>query len=311
MHIARRPLIVMVACLAGAMAVALTARAAEADWREEVPVFRIGILGGVLGPAQLAAFACLDRLVEQKMQVRAELHASPDYDGVIQGLLDGELDTAGLGAAGYAGVFLRDPDAVEPLVAIKRPDGSVGYHSVLFVRADSPYETLDDLRGGSVMFTDRSSTSGYLVPHYELSRQGYPLGPFFGSYGFSGSHWRAVDAVLQGRFDAGVTWTSGIGRYEDGYTRGNLHRMVQQGGLDMSDLRILWTSSLIAEGPVVVRKSLPQEAKDIYRQLLIDLPEEHRSCFEAIAGGGAVGYEPVGHELYQTIIDIRRQLERG
>ena len=89
------------------------------------------------------------------MKVPAELFTSANYDGVMQGLLDGELDAAGLGAAGYAGVDLRNPDAVEPVVTVQQLDGSLGYHSVLFVRADSPYQTLDDLRGRSLMFTDR------------------------------------------------------------------------------------------------------------------------------------------------------------
>jgi phosphonate transport system substrate-binding protein len=307
MNMTRRPLIGALACVVSALALGT---AAKADWREEVPVFRIGILGGALGEHQLKAFACLDQLVEQTMQLQTELYTSPNYDGVMQGLLDDALDTAWLGAASYAGVYLRDPDAVEPLVAVKQEDGSVGYHSVLVVRADSPYQTLDDLRGRSVMFTDRDSTSGFLVPNFELSREGYPL-RHFGSFGFSGSHPATVDSVLNGQFDAGVTWTSGIGRYEDGYSRGNLHRMVERGQLNMSDLRILWTSSLIAEGPVVVRKALPQEAKDLYRQLLIDLPEQHQSCFEAIAGGAALGYQPVDHELYRTIIDLRRELEAG
>lgn len=306
MNIARRTLIGAAVCLAGVQAIG----SAAADWREEVPAFRIGILGGALGKAQLQSFACLDRLLEQKMKVPVELYTSPNYDGVMQGLLDGKLDAAELGAASYAGVYLSDPDAVEPLVAVKQLDGSLGYHSVVFVRADSPYQTLDDLRGRSLMFTDRNSTSGFLVPNYELSRDGYPL-RYFGSFGFSGSHPATVRAVQDGQFDAGVTWTSGIGNYEDGHSRGNLHTMVQRGQLDMSDIRIIWTSDLIAEGPVVVRKTLPPEAKDIYRQLLIDLPEHHRSCFEAIAGGAAIGYAPVDHELYQTIIDLRRQLQHG
>jgi phosphonate transport system substrate-binding protein len=160
------------------------------------------------------------------------------------------------------------------------------------------------------MFTDRDSTSGFLVPHHELNRNGYPL-RHFGSFGFSGSHPATVQSVLDGQFDAGVTWTSGIGRYEEGHSRGNLRRMVQLGQLDMSDLRILWSSSLIAEGPVVVRKTLPQEAKDIYRKVLLDLQEHHRSCFEAIAGGAGIGYAPVEHELYRTIVEIRRELEGG
>ena len=87
--------------------------------------------------------------------------------------------------------------------------------------------------------------------------------------------------------------------------------MVQQGQLDMSELRILWSSSLIAEGPVVVRKALPQEAKDAYRQLLLDLPEQNRSCFNAITGGVAARYAPVEHELYRTFFEIRSQLEGG
>jgi phosphonate transport system substrate-binding protein len=306
MNIARRTLLGAVVCLVSAQATATAA----ADWREEMPVFRIGILGGALGEYQLKAFACLDRLLEQKMKVPVELFTNPNYDGVMQGLLDGRLDAAGLGAGTYAGVYLRNPDAVEPLVTVQQVDGSLGYHSVLFVRADSPYQTLDDLRGRSVMFTDRDSTSGFLVPHHELSRNGYPL-RHFGSFGFSGSHPATVRSVLDRQFDAGVTWTSGIGSYEEGHSRGNLRRMVQQGQLDMSDLRILWSSSLIAEGPIVVRKTLPQEAKDIYRQVLLDLRDQNRSCFEAIAGGAGIGYAPVQHELYRTIVEIRSELEGG
>jgi phosphonate transport system substrate-binding protein len=304
MNCVRRTLLGAVVCLASVQAIGTAA----ADWRDEVPTFRIGILGGVLGEYQLKAFACLDRLVEQKMKVPAELFTSPDYNGVMQGLLAGELEAAWLGAAGYAGVYLRDPDAVEPVVTVQQLDGSLGYHSVLFVRADSPYQTLDDLRGRSLMFTDRDSTSGFLVPNYELSRDGYPL-RYFGSFGFSGSHPAAVQAVLDRQFDAGVTWTSGIGAVEEGHSRGNLHRMVQDGRLNMGDLRILWSSSLIAEGPVVVRKKLPQEAKDAYKQLLLDMAEQHRDCFDSIAGGSAIGYAPVDHELYRTIVEIRRELE--
>jgi phosphonate transport system substrate-binding protein len=307
MNIGRRALTGAMIC--GAM-VCLASGTAAADWRDEVPVFRIGILGGALGEYQRNAFACLDHLVEQEMRVPTELFTSPDYNGVMQGLLDGKLDAAGLGAASYAGVYLRDPDAVEPLVAVQQLDGSLGYHSVLFVRADSPYQTLDDLRGRSLMFTDRDSTSGFLVPHYELSHEGYPL-RYFGSFGFSGSHPGAVRAVLDGQFDAGVTWTSGLGSYEKGHTRGNLRSMVRKGQLNMSDIRILWSSSLIAEGPIVVRKKLPQEAKDGYKQLLLNLPKQHHRCFESIAGGSATGYAPVDHELYRTIINIRRQLEQG
>jgi phosphonate transport system substrate-binding protein len=279
---------------------------ARADWQDEVPEFRIGILGGELEALQLEDHACLKARAEQALGTPVKLFASRDYSGVTEGLLTGRLHAAGLGAAGYAGIFLQDPDAVEPIVTVEEEDGTLGYRSVLLVRADSPYQKLDDLRGRSLMFTERLSTSGFLIPYYELSEQGYNPGRFFGRLGFSGGHPQAVVAVLDGQADAGVTWTSGIGDHAAGYSRGNLRRMVERGMLDMSNLRILWTSELIPAGPHVVRKDLPEEAKEIYRDLLLNLADKDRRCFERVAGDDAVDFEPISHDHYAAIIKIRR-----
>ena len=292
-----------------AFAVASTAlgwSCAHADWRDEVPVFRIGILGGELEDRRLKDHACLKAKAEKALGVPVKLFASRDYSGVTEGLLAGRLDAAGLGAAGYAGVFLKDPDAVEPIVTVEEEDGTLGYRSVLLVRADSPYQKLEDLRGKTLMFTERLSTSGFLIPYYELSEEGYNPGRFFGRLGFSGGHPQAVAAVLDGRADAGVTWTSGIGDHATGYSRGNLRRMVERGTLDMSNVRILWTSELIPEGPQVVRKDLPGEVKEIYRDVLLNLADRDRSCFERIVGGDAIDFEPISHDNYAAIIAIRR-----
>jgi phosphonate transport system substrate-binding protein len=280
---------------------------ARADWRDEVTTFRLGILGGELGDRRLKDHACLKARVEKALGVPVKLFASRDYSGVTEGLLAGRLDAAGLGAAGYASIFLQDPDAIEPIVTLEEQDGTLGYRSVLLVRADSPYQKLDDLRGGTLMFTERLSTSGFLIPYYELSEQGYDPGQFFGRLGFSGGHPQAVAAVLEGHADAGVTWSSGIGDHAAGYSRGNLRRMVERGTLDMNDLRILWTSELIPAGPQVVRKDLPEEAKELYRDVLLELADHDRGCFERIVGGHAIDFKPISHDDYAAIIAIRRK----
>jgi phosphonate transport system substrate-binding protein len=285
--------------------------AARADWRDQVPVFRIGILGGELQALQLSDHACLKARTEQALGVPVQLFAPRDYSGINEGLHTAFLDAANLGAAGYAALVLDDPGLVEPLVTVKQEDGTLGYHSVLFVRADSPYRTLDDLRNKSLVFTERLSASGFLIPAYELTEQGYAPRRFFGQLGFAGSHPQAVGAVLNGDFDAGVTWSSVVGDAAKGYSRGNLRRMVDRGLLDMSDLRILWQSELIPEGPYVVRKALPQEAKDLYRQVLLDLAERDRACFKRMIGGDAVDFEPITQDYYDTIINIQRDAAAG
>ncbi|MGH6900206.1 MAG: phosphate/phosphite/phosphonate ABC transporter substrate-binding protein [Geminicoccaceae bacterium] len=303
MNLLRRQAIAVMAVAASSM---VGIGAASADWRDQVPTFRIGILGGELEAIQLRRHACLQARTEQALGVPVELAPWPDYGGIYEGLHGGTLEAAALGAAGYAGLFLESPDLVEPLVTVKQEDGQLGYHSVLFVRADSPYQTLDDLRSKSLAFTARLSASGFLIPYHELTEQGYEPRRFFGRLAFAGSHPQAVTAVLNGDFDAGVTWSSVMGDVENGYSRGNLRRMVERGLLEMADLRILWQSELIPEGPYVVRKALPQEAKDLFRQVLLDLADRDRACFERIVGGNAIDFELITHEHYDSIVDIRR-----
>lgn len=284
---------------------------ARADWRDDVPVFRIGILGGDLRDYQLRAFACLEQRTERALGVPVELRTSRDYSGITAGLLSGELQAAGLGAGEYVATFLQDPNAIEPIAALQEHDGTIGYRSVLVVRSDSPYQSLNDLRGKSVLFTERLSASGFLVPFYELTRQGYRPDRFFGSFDFSGSHPQAVASLLAGEADAAVTWSSGVGEHANGYSRGNLRRMVERGKLDMDDVRILWTSELIPAGPQVVRKDLPKEAKEIYRDVLLDLADEDRKCFNRIVGDRASDFAPITHQHYQTLIDIRRKFKNA
>jgi phosphonate transport system substrate-binding protein len=303
-----RRLAISVVALAGLMTGLDHARA---DWRENMPVFRIGILGGDLEARRLKDFACLKERVARALEVPVELRPSRDYGGVTEGLLSGELQAAGLGAAGYAAIFLQDPQAIEPIAALQQEDGTVGYRSVLLVRADSPYQTLADLRGRSLVFTERLSTSGFLIPYYELTKQGYEPQRFFGRLGFSGSHFQAVAAVLNGQADAGVTWSSGVGDHAHGYSGGNLRRMVERGALDMNDVRILWTSELIPSGPHVVRKDLPKEAKEIYLDVLLNLADRDPKCFERIIGDDATDFATITHDHYQTIIDIRRNGQSG
>jgi ABC-type phosphate/phosphonate transport system substrate-binding protein len=55
-----------------------------------------------------------------------------------------------------------------------------------------------------------------------------------------------------------------------------------------------------------VRKDLPEEAKEIYRDVLLNLADRDRRCFEGMVGGDAVDFEPISHDHYANIIAIRR-----
>ena len=84
--------------------------------------------------------------------------------------------------------------------------------------------------------------------------------------------------------------------------------MVDKGALNMDDIRIIWKSNLITNGPRVIRKDVPQALKDMMRGILVNLPIENRDCAQAIAGGEINGFQPISHDFYRPIIEMRREL---
>lgn len=299
--------ITLAALLAGATALtAVPAVAQDADWREEMPVFRVGLLGGENDADRLRDNACLQEDLTEILGIPVELFPAPDYAGVMQGLLASQLDYAQLGASSYAGIHIQDPEAVDPIFVAAEADGATGYFSVMYTLVDSGIESLEDMEGRTLAFADPNSTSGYLVPLAELTRQGIDIDTYFAETGFGGGHEQAVVAVLQGQYDAGVTWVSGQGDPVEGYTRGNLRSMIDNGLLNMADLRIIWQSSEIPNGPIVVRSDMAEEPRALVTEYLANLLENDPECYYSISGGEGQGFVAVDHSFFEPVVEMRR-----
>ena len=277
---------------------------------QEITEFRIGILGGENAQDRLNNHECLKAYTEETLGVPTKLFAPADYDGVIQGLLGGTIDMAWLGASGYAKTYLEDPNAVTPVLVKINLDGSYGYHSIGFARKDSGITSLEDMAGKKFGFGDPNSTSGYLIPSIEIPQQtGKTMenGDYFGEVVFTGGHEQTIVAVNNGDVDAGVTWADGQGNWEDGYNSGALRKAVDAGLVDMNDLVQIWQSKPIPEGPVVLRKALPEDVKVKMTALMASLKSMDEECFYGVAAGEAKGFMPITHEAYEVIIEARKK----
>jgi len=288
--------------------VALAAMAAGAVQAGDLKDFRIGILGGENEADRLRNFQCMVESLPEAIGVeKVSLFPAADYDGVVQGLLGGTLDYAELGASGYAKVYLSDPEAVEPILTTVQTDGSTGYYAIMVARKDSGIKSLKDMKGKKLGFADPDSTSGYLVPSVSLPGDvGMPIDQYFGETGFGGGHENLVLEVVKGNFDAGTTWSSGVGKFDDGYTSGNLRKMVDKGILDMGDLVQVWKSPQIPNGPIVVRSSMDADLKQKFKAFMMALPETDPACFSAIQGGDYKAFTEVDENFYKTIIAARK-----
>lgn len=277
---------------------------------EGITGFNIGILGGENAQDRLNSYQCLKDYAEAELGVEVKLFAPADYNGVIQGLLGGTLDMAWLGASGYAATYLADPEAVEPVLVKANLDGSYVYYSIGFARADSGIASLADMKGKRFGFGDPNSTSGYLIPSVEIPAAiGATMenGDYFGEVVFTGGHEQTIVAVNNGDVDAGVTWADGQGAWEDGYNSGALRKAVDAGLVDMNDLVEIWRSKPIPEGPVVLRRALPDDVKAKMTALVAGLQAADPECAYGVAAGDTSGFVPITHAYYETIIEVRRQ----
>ena len=270
------------------------------------PEFRVGFLGDEAAQDIMTRNTCLKDYIEAAYNVPAKMFTFKDYAGTMESMLGGNLDYAWFGSSGYAGIYLEDPNAAVPVLTRMQPSRDTGYYSVMVTLQNSGIKDLEDMKGKSLGFADPNSTSGYLIPSIELVDEVGDIDKFFSKTGFQGGHENGVLAVLNGDVDAAVTWVSGVGEWNEGYSSGNLRKMVDKGILNMDDIAQIWSSKLIPNGPIVMPKAMPQEARDVMVGMKQWILKNDPTCNENIANGIVKAWVPVDHSFYESIVKARK-----
>jgi phosphonate transport system substrate-binding protein len=280
------------------MALAIVSPALAQDWREQFPEISIGISSGENETDAIARNEPYAAYLSEKLGVPVKIVRGTDYAAVIEAMRAGQVQFASIGPANYALAHKVMGDLVAPIAVNLDKEGAKGYYSVIAVRADSPYQSIEDIKGVSFAFADPNSTSGYAVPSYYLSTVlGTSADEYFGEVAFSGGHEQSVIALVNGTFEAVAT-------HQTNDTAGNIPRMVEKGMIPAGSTRVIWTSPLIPNSPVVIRTDLPEELKKAFTEAVFSFPEEDPEGYAALTSGDSVGRVPATHEDYVDVIAI-------
>ncbi len=278
-------------------------------WTKTIKELRLGVVGEEKDAVQLQKLQEYEAYLSEELGVPVKSISAADYNGIAQAMSAGQIEMAQGGAANYANMYLEMGDKVRPILTTKEVDGSLGYYSVIVVRADSPYKSIDDLKGKTLAFADVNSTSGYLLPSQLLRQEGKDPTTFFGKTIFAGGHEQAVTAVVKKQVDAAATWSSGIGNESEGYTRGNLRKMVDSKMLNMKDIRVIWKGGPIPNGPLVVRSDLPPDLIEAIIAAHEKLKDAKPDVYAVVSRGQGAGYVRVDHDFYKSVIEMRKAEE--
>lgn len=260
-------------------------------------------------PARIGALTNYQRYVESETGLPLRSFRAAGYSGVALAMENDQIDFGIMGPANYATIKKEMGEGVDAPLTMKEKDGTINYIAVIFVKSSSPYQRLEDLRGHTMAFADVNSASGYLLPRYYMRKDGMDPERFFSRYIFAGGHEQAVFSVLNGTTDAGVTWASGVGDVNEGFSRGILRRLVENKSLDMKDIRIIWKSGPIPNGPFVMRMGLPADLRQKVIDAHMKLRQADKAAFEALTGGQGQGFVPAPPDFYQVIFDIKAEEE--
>ena len=193
----------------------------------------------------------IDDMVKQTgMKVTAFF--APDYAGIIEGMRFNKVQVAWLG--NKSAMEAVDRSNAEVFAQMVNADGTQGYYSHLIVHQDSAIKTLDDVlkNGKSLSFGngDPNSTSGFLVPGYYVFAKNKVDAKSFFKVVRSANHETNALAVANKQVDIATNNSENLDKIKD--------RQPEK----FKDIRIVWTSPLIALDPLVMHKELPAAAKE-------------------------------------------------
>ena len=141
----------------------------------------------------------LGKMVGQPIRVTV----ASDYAAVVEALRNKTADLAFVHPAGYV---LANREAKAMIIAKDQWHGNTSYLARIWVRKESGFKTLEELRGKTIAFVDPSSTSGYVYPMVMLIQRGLVQNKdpktFFKEVVFSGAHDASMRALLNGHVDS-------------------------------------------------------------------------------------------------------------
>ncbi|MGF1658129.1 MAG: phosphate/phosphite/phosphonate ABC transporter substrate-binding protein [Rubrimonas sp.] len=295
------------AAAALAVLIALPA-AAQENWRETFSTLTFGLSTGENQQSAAQRWGAMAPYLAQCLGIEnVEVRIGNDYSAIIESMVQGDVQLAWYGPAQYAIVHdLTDGD-VEPIAMDVSPQNDLGYKWVIAVKADSPYQTLEDLKGKTLGWGTPTSTSGFVLPMQYFREIGYvnaanePI--HFGALVQTGSHDNGLVSVVQGNIDATTNWY-----YSP--QAGSHTRAAGNGLIKLEDIRFIHESEMVPNAPFTTRKSYPADMKAKLSECFVNMRYSAPDVFEVVTKDVFGGFALVQPEAYEPFIAIRQAEKR-
>jgi phosphonate transport system substrate-binding protein len=171
--------------LASLAAAAVAPAAVAQSWKSTYPELVYAVVPTENASGVVDRFTPFAAYLSRTLGTKVTLRVANDYAAVIEGQRAGNIHVGYYGPASFSRARMTGVQT-EAFVIDVNSDGTKGYCSVFYVRADSPYHNIQDLKGKNLELVD--STSGYNMPLHTLDKMNIEADKYFSRVLVTGSH---------------------------------------------------------------------------------------------------------------------------
>ena len=276
------------------------------DWRDQQKSLRIAqVLPPELSDPN-ARKVNLSGALGERLGIPVEVKQLSGYGPTIEALSADQIDLGTVGAGALAGIHDIIGEDTLPVGVIRSFRGETGYYSGLLVAADSPYRTLEDLKGKRIGYINLNSTSGYIYPRAAMRKEGIEPDTFFGESGVSGGGVPGMIGLSSGQFD-GIFFFTNFDTNEEALATGYMRILEERDMLKAKDYRFIWFAGPIPASSLVMRGDKNPGFQDLMIGVANSLPYEAPELLMSLGlTNRGSSFESVSLGFFEEIIEMRR-----
>jgi phosphonate transport system substrate-binding protein len=231
--------------------------------------------------------------MQKKTGLRIRAFFASDYAGVIEGMRFNKVQIAWYG--NRSAMEAVDRANGEVFAQSVDKDGAAGYWSHIVVHRDSPFKTIDDvLKCDKTLdfgIGDPNSTSGFLVPMTFV----------FGARNIEPR--QCFKTVRSANHEANALAVANKLVHAAANNNENLSRLKITAPSKADEIRVIWTSPLIASDPLVWRKDLDPTVKAKISDFIFSYGTKDEAEKKVLAG---LGWSPFRKSNDNQLLPVRQ-----
>ena len=249
----------------------------------------------------LAEKESLEKYLSEKLARQVKVIIPTSSAAIVESFKNGTLDIGYLSSTDAARNL---DDAAASILLIHLKNGNPHYNSIWLSLKDKDYDSIEDLKDKPVAFASHSSTSGFLIPTWDLSKRGL-VGPnkaltdYFSQTIYGTGYVSAVEKVLSGEVEAAA-----VSDYV--YKGDNKYLSDKQ----KAKLKIVQEQGPVPSHTICYRLSLSAADRDLIRQTLLGMNEDNPELRDKVFNGELVAVNPEEHlKITREALEVQKTLK--